>query len=101
MTTYSSTEAAELAGISYRMLDYYVRQEVIVPTVASDGSGSRREWSQADVDALVAMGRVSEAMRVDGHTASAGMLRRVADAAREGKSQVELTKGVWLSWRDA
>lgn len=45
---YSSPEICRLAEISFRQLDYWTRQQLIIPMVGAHGSGSRRCWSSAD-----------------------------------------------------
>lgn len=46
----SGRRAAEVAGISYRQLDYWARTDLIRPTLAdAAGSGSRREYSYSDL----------------------------------------------------
>ena len=46
---YSSDEARKLAGISYRQLDYWVRQGAVKPEQASIGRGTARRWSAIQV----------------------------------------------------
>jgi predicted RNase H-like HicB family nuclease len=46
---YSSDEARKLAGISYRQLDYWVREGVVKPEKASVGRGTARRWSAIQV----------------------------------------------------
>jgi len=50
---YSSHQAAALAQISYRKLDYWTRKNLAVPSLAAAaGQGTRRRYSFADVVAL-------------------------------------------------
>ena len=49
----TSREVADLAGISYRRLDHYVRAGYLSPAVAAQGSGSARLWEPAVVAQLV------------------------------------------------
>jgi DNA-binding transcriptional MerR regulator len=53
--------AAQLAGITYRQLDYWARTGLVNPSVPAAGSGSRRAYSYEDVVVLTAV-----AMLVDG-----------------------------------
>jgi len=47
---FSGRRAAEIAGISYRQLDYWARTDLIRPTLAdAAGSGSRRMYSYRDL----------------------------------------------------
>ena len=56
---YSTTEVAAATGLSYRVLDYWTRNNVIRPSVSDDrGSGSKREFSETDVAVLHAVARV-------------------------------------------
>lgn len=58
---YSTLEVAAATGLSYRALDYWIRNNVIRPSVAgASGSGSRREFSEMDIAVLRAVGRVVE-----------------------------------------
>lgn len=48
--TYSGTQAAKIAGISYRRLDYWARTDLVRPTAAdAQGSGSRRRYAYRDL----------------------------------------------------
>ena len=47
---YSGKRAAEIAGITYRQLDYWARTGLVGPTLArASGSGSRRRYSYRDL----------------------------------------------------
>lgn len=50
MTTYSSAQVCQLAGVTYRQLDYWTRQGLIHPTIPARGSGSKRRWTWDDVE---------------------------------------------------
>lgn len=47
--TYSSAEVCQLAGVTYRQLDYWTRCGLVEPFVQATGSGSRRRWSQVEL----------------------------------------------------
>lgn len=48
--SYTSKQAQEIAGITYRQLDYWARTDLVKPSVTSaDGSGSRRAYSYGDL----------------------------------------------------
>ncbi len=48
--TYSGTRAAQIAGISYRQLDYWARTDLIRPSGSdATGSGSRRQYTYRDL----------------------------------------------------
>lgn len=47
---FSGAAAAEIAGISYRQLDYWTRTGLVSPSLAAaSGSGSRRRYSYTDL----------------------------------------------------
>lgn len=54
--TYSTPEAAAIAGLSYRQADYWVRKGLIAG-LSGTGSGIPRRWSQAQVDRLCELSR--------------------------------------------
>ncbi|MHB1130418.1 MAG: MerR family transcriptional regulator [Ilumatobacteraceae bacterium] len=48
--SFSGTKAAQIAGISYRQLDYWARTNLIRPSVCdASGSGSRRVYRYRDL----------------------------------------------------
>lgn len=48
--TFSGTRAAQIAGISYRQLDYWARTDLIRPSGSdASGSGSRRQYTYRDL----------------------------------------------------
>lgn len=48
--TFSGTEAAQIAGITYRRLDYWARTDLIRPSATdASGSGSRRRYTYRDL----------------------------------------------------
>ena len=47
---FSGKRAAEIAGITYRQLDYWARTDLVRPSLAqASGSGSRRLYSYRDL----------------------------------------------------
>ena len=47
---FSSTRTAEIAGITYRQLDYWAREDIVRPSLTkASGSGSRRLYSYGDL----------------------------------------------------
>lgn len=79
--TFTSVEVARLAGVSYRVLDYWCRNGAMFPTApapsrnpdylppldsplrkpaSQPGSGGRRRWSLRDVVAARALARLCE-----------------------------------------
>ena len=56
----TTSEVSKLIGVSYHRLDRWVRIGLVTPTVAADGSGSRRLWSDGDlVEAVVVAHRIA------------------------------------------
>jgi DNA-binding transcriptional MerR regulator len=62
---FSSREACEAAGLTYRQVDYWVRAGAVWPSIAARGKGTDRGWTIADVDRLARI---------------AGVVRRAEDA---------------------
>lgn len=98
----TTADAAEAAGVSYRQADYWLRTGVMKVLVAAEGSGSRRAWTQDDIDVLRVLGRLSTAM--DGKpqrsvlTACAAKAREIIDDGFIGDPVVlELTPDVTLT----
>lgn len=95
---FSAPEACRRAGVTYRMLDYWCRTDVIVPAVPSRGSGSQRRFSAEQVRALAVVGRLSKlgasasAMRCAVATMEAGPLDL------DGFLVVTPADGCSLSW---
>ena len=50
--TYSTSEVALMAGVSYRQLDYWLRTGTIgfCDGIETPGSGMRRRWTTTEVD---------------------------------------------------
>lgn len=47
--TFSANEAAEIAGITYRQIDYWIKQGYFAPDKQADGSGTRRKFNEDDL----------------------------------------------------
>lgn len=56
--TYTATEAAARAGVTYRQLDYWARAGHLTPSVEADGSGTKRRYTTAEVDQAQILGRL-------------------------------------------
>lgn len=89
MNGYRTAQAARLSGLSYRQLDYYVREGVVAPSLRSTtphgtplwgdtagGSGTARRWSAHDVGVL----HVLAMLRASG--VGLDRLRKVVDELR-------------------
>ena len=78
---YSGPEAAEIAGISYRQLDYWARRGWVVPSRMAEEGVPRRLYTAPDIVRLAALGHLGRS-RVDVATyAEATDRLRVSDAA--------------------
>jgi hypothetical protein len=55
---FSTREACDAVGLTYRQVDYWVRAGAVWPTIAARGKGSDRGWVIADVDRLARIGGV-------------------------------------------
>lgn len=55
---YSGPEAADLAGISYRQLDYWARRQWVVPSRVDCQGVQRRVYTRADIVRLAALGHL-------------------------------------------
>jgi len=72
--TFTSREAAEAAGISYRMLDYWLRHGVVRPlTEANPGSGYHRSFTTEEVQRLMEVAAL--------HRSAQEILRDLANGA--------------------
>jgi len=63
--TYSTDETAELVGVTYRQLDYWLRQGIIVIGANTRGSGTHRRFTHVEVAKLKAfVATYSEALGI-------------------------------------
>ena len=58
---WSATVAARVSGVSYRQLDHWARSDLVKPSVAAAGSGSRRLYSYTDLLKLRLVKRLADA----------------------------------------
>lgn len=91
MSIVSATEAARLAGCTYRQLDYWMRRQVFEPRVSACGSGTRRKFDPRDVEALAACADLSR------YVASTDAFRAVATAVL--RQDIEPGDFVWIRGR--
>lgn len=91
-TMISSQELAVAAGVSYRQLDYWVRQGLITPTVDSHGSGSRRAWDPELIPRVKLLGTVSRLLN------DTMLFEKVVNAYESGQIERD---GVTLQWQVA
>ena len=58
-------QVCELAGITYRQLDYWARVGLVRPSITeAQGSGTQRRYSLADVAALKVVGQLRQGARL-------------------------------------
>jgi DNA-binding transcriptional MerR regulator len=93
--TYSGPAAAEIAGITYRQLDYWARTDLVRPSVsAARGSGSRRRYSQRDLFVLKTIKRLLDVgIRLEVVRDLIGLLN---DAPVDADIRLELAPGCTL-----
>ncbi len=75
---FSGPAAAQIAGVSYRQLDYWAREGFIIPTIPSRGRGRFRRYSTLDILAL----RVAGHLRIQG--VGLGAIQRAVETLEEG-----------------
>jgi DNA-binding transcriptional MerR regulator len=76
--TYSTTQVATLAGVSFRQLDYWCRHDVLQPEYQpAAGSGTARRYSRQDVGIARILGLLSA------HGATGSVLARVVHLLRD------------------
>lgn len=56
--TISTREAVEIAGCTYRQLDYWLRTGALRCSIEASGSGSRRRFTMSDVHAATLVRRL-------------------------------------------
>ena len=83
---YSTSAAAELAGLPYMTLDRWDRTGVIAPTWPAAGSGSRRRWSSADVERLCRIADVYRAAKAEGLLLTWDAVARIWDRLADGEA---------------
>jgi DNA-binding transcriptional MerR regulator len=80
---YSAREVADLAGITYRQVDYWARTDLLRPSVTdATGSGSRRRYSHMDLVILRLLKRLLDA------GLSLEKIRRSLDAIKQSLDSV-------------
>lgn len=60
VTKWSAPDAHRIAGITYQQLDYWIRSDIIKPTVPANGTGNRRRFSWRDLVAVRAIAALKE-----------------------------------------
>lgn len=82
------TSIADQAGVTYRQLDYWIRQGYLKP-IRTGGTGHQHEWPKTELSVARWMGRLVKA----GFTPEAA-----AELARTAltKDEIELAPGLFL-----
>lgn len=85
--TFTAIQVCDIAGITYRQLDYWARTDVLIPSARpAHGSGSRRLYSIADMRCAVVLAALSrEGSYGGGYNSGSwiGVRRLVVDAYRQ------------------
>jgi len=95
--TWSSTDVARLAGVSYRRLDYWARTGAIGHGQRDLGSGQRRRWDSLDIARIRVIGHLADLPMIPGTGQgktpgiAVGLVKAVYDALA-GPS------GAWPEW---
>ena len=55
---FSTQEAADACGLTYRMVDNWTRCGAVWPSIPAHGQGTRRMWSTVDIERLARIARV-------------------------------------------
>lgn len=92
-TMIGSQELADAAGVTYRQLDYWVRNGTLTPTVESTGSGRPRAWDPDMVGVVALLGLVSKLQ------ADPELLHDVAKAYWDGMPGKVVRGPLTLSWK--
>lgn len=88
---FTTEEACEAIGCSYRQLHYWTTTGVLTPAVMTWGSGTRRRYSAEDV----LVGRVVYRLSLLG--AGTDVLRAVAAEVREHVDAGRCDVGLWVT----
>lgn len=101
--TYSSTQVAEAAGVSYRRLDYWVRTGLLAPSATEtppSGSGNPRTWTDGDLAAARVLAVLMELRGHQDADVTADRFRDIAAFAQRhglrGGGRTRIVPGVWL-----
>lgn len=94
----STAQMLDATGITFRILDYWIRCGVFEPAVEATGSGSRRQFFPESVAMVRTLGRIQEGLSRSGTGVSTVLLSEVYDAMERGDNSLDLGDGVRLSW---
>jgi DNA-binding transcriptional MerR regulator len=94
----STTQVVDSTGVTYRVLDYWIRNGVLEPVVDANGSGSRRLFEPRQVPMIRALGRIQHALNLNEAGVSTVLLGECFDAMKRGQLYLDLSDNVVLSW---
>lgn len=60
VAAFTSRDTCQVAGVTYRQLDYWVRMGLVHPPVPASGSGSQRLFDVREVQVVWALGQLSQ-----------------------------------------
>ena len=82
--TYPTWYAAKAAGVSYRMLDYWLRTGAVrIADPATPGSGHSRRFTEDEVETLVAVARTYRLAVATIDQFRSGLMWEMASAEKE------------------
>ncbi len=101
MHSLSTVEAAARTGVTYRMLDYWVRVGVITPIVEAKGSGTSRRFAPGQLPILRLLAKVREFGAPQDTLAGLSRHARLLDPPAWGQRVLVTFDGVILPrWSD-
>lgn len=81
---FSTREACDAAGLTYRVVDYWTRQGAVWPSVPAAGYGTQRRWTIRDVDHLTRIGAVCRRAEHAGLSVGIGAVTSIWDQLAAG-----------------
>jgi hypothetical protein len=81
---FSTREACDAAGLTYRMVDYWVRRGAVWPSVPARGKGTQRQWSTLDVERLARIAGVVRRAEQAGLIVEVGAVTEMWDTMAAG-----------------
>jgi hypothetical protein len=81
---FSTREACDAAGLTYRVVDWWVRRDAVTPSVPARGKGTERQWSTVDVERLARIGGVIRRAEREGLTVNCAAVAAMWDSMVAG-----------------
>lgn len=97
----TTTQFVNLTGVTFRVLDYWLRNGVLEPAVEASGSGSRRQFFPDQVPMVRTLGHIQAALGHSQSGVSTVLLAEVYDALEREQNFLDLGYGVTLTWEPA